>query len=985
MSTVETDYRRIAEDIQMVLSADADPDDSELAALEEEYAEAVEQVNSRLLQCEQLMEKGHRAEALQQCVIEPNLLDAVATLNFPELEQWSDYVRQFDLPAPPELRLHICDDLNDAFLAEQPLEGLMRANRVHALARSPLPRRIGILRQIAEIDESNPIWDEDLQTFEKARHTQLERDVKQAAKQADLDALSALEQEICEPAWRVQPPSRLKSLVKSEHTRIRAKRSREEMEKLAHELSRAHSEFSVEAGRTARERWNALVAITGIDAGDPLNDLASPVLLWLEEQDIEEQQQYEYETAVSQLEHALDEGAGRLELDRLYHAAIRNDRELSPVLKTRLSERVLALERAQSRRNRLFIVAGVLGVIVLGAMIAFGVRYEMNRRAIVAAVGSLQSQLDAGQHAQMQKYLDDLKENSPDIYDDAEVRQLEASLVAAVGAEADRRASVQAVVDAVGGHFGNPVWDSAPPVEQQHWDLVAVATADLEGAQELGPTESEQIELAELKRQIGQKRRSLQRLVDDEFNEDLNVLVERLRDEGNDMDELKALFVDFQALEQRGRVSRELVAQVDPLVAKIRTEMSTYQRRQEEVRRLRRITERTGNVRQFKLELERYINDFPEDSRAADFKRVIEAETALLGDVEAWNDFSRPWSGQDFASIEPRKARQFLEQAQAQRDNHPVFAGPELSSTVEAIAAAIGERLDENGNSIYLQLDELFGDPLVSGLYMVEATNSTRYYSLKPPTVRTDGFVCQYIRDMDAESVGTKLLPKRQVRTAVGAWKAPQSLFATQARQLLEEIDERGWEATFATMLQQLYTDEAMDPILKLWLLQPIVQTACRGSWFLSDHYQNQLRIIEEGGDEVDFNVNWVDPDAEAQKEADKVRRDARDVLRKLRTFAVPPDALQQATAELKNPALKRQYRWIGWLHRKLDDSWACSLRPTARRDQDGRLMMIHIPEGSETAKFEQVGELTQEQVSLSPALSASFVQGRPIFLERSE
>ena len=114
---------------------------------------------------------------------------------------------------------------------------------------------------------------------------------------------------------------------------------------------------------------------------------------------------------------------------------------------------------------------------------------------------------------------------------------------------------------------------------------------ELDGGGELAQAESERIELAELKRDIGQKRRALQGLVDDQFNEDLGALVERLRNEENDMDALKDLFVEFQGLQKRGRVSPELVAQVDPLLAKIRADMASYQRRQEEVRRLQRITQ----------------------------------------------------------------------------------------------------------------------------------------------------------------------------------------------------------------------------------------------------------------------------------------------------------------------------------------------------------------------------------------------------------
>jgi len=623
--------------------------------------------------------------------------------------------------------------------------------------------------------------------------------------------------------------------------------------------------------------------------------------------------------------------------------------------------------------------AVIFGLLV--ALVAFGIRQEVNSRPQAAAIRALQAQLDAGEHEQMRKYLDLLKEKSPRIYEAAEVRQLEASLQA-VAAEADRQAQVQVVVNTVRAHLANPLWDAPPPVEQQHWTLVAVTQTELEAGQELARTESEWTELALLKQEIGKRQQALQALVDGQFNEDLSVLVERMQNEQDDMDALQTLFAEFQALQKRGRVSPELATRVDPLLARIRSLMATFQRLQEEVRRLKRITERAGSVREFKVELERYIKDFPEDNRSTDFRRVVEQEAVLWDDVEAWNQFSRQWAGQDFAHIEPRRARLFVEQMRAFRRDHPSFSGLDQASMFGSVANAIGQRVDAAGNSINRQLNSLFDDPLIADLYMIESTNGTRYYSTKPPTARADGFVCQYIKDMDAEYVGTKLLLKRQVRTSVGGWKAPQSLFATQAQGLLARIDDAGWETTFATMLQQLYTDEAIDPILKVWLLKPILDNACRGSWFLTEHYQSQLGLLEDDGGTIDFNVNWVDPDQQAQHEADKVRRDARGLLRNLQTFAVPPEVLQKSAAELKTDAFSKQYQWIGWLHRNRDDSWTCSVSPAVERDRSGPLMMVYTPDRSETPRLERVGELLQERVELSPALTAEFVEGRPIFLE---
>src|SRR4051812_28745914 len=65
------------------------------------YAAACVEVNSRLAQCQRLLQQGLRAEALHLAEEAPDLLETVLSLDFPERPLWNDIVSQYDLAVAP--------------------------------------------------------------------------------------------------------------------------------------------------------------------------------------------------------------------------------------------------------------------------------------------------------------------------------------------------------------------------------------------------------------------------------------------------------------------------------------------------------------------------------------------------------------------------------------------------------------------------------------------------------------------------------------------------------------------------------------------------------------------------------------------------------------------------------------------------------------------------------------------------------------------
>ena len=177
-----------------------------LDELAKAYAEACAEVSQRLVRCQRLLQQGLRSEAIQLAEVQPRLLDAVASLEFPERGAWDELVQMYGLPEAARFQVEVAAFLNEAYAEEDPLQDLLRAHRRLALTRGPVKTRIGVMRKLATQDPNNPVWTEDLRIFEKTRFRQIQLEAAEAAKRHDVGALGHLLGELEEQKWEEPPP-----------------------------------------------------------------------------------------------------------------------------------------------------------------------------------------------------------------------------------------------------------------------------------------------------------------------------------------------------------------------------------------------------------------------------------------------------------------------------------------------------------------------------------------------------------------------------------------------------------------------------------------------------------------------------------------------------------------------------------------------------------------------------------------------------------
>jgi hypothetical protein len=385
-----------------------------LEPLVEDYSEQVGQVNERLQRCEGLLRKGLRSEALQLAELEPRLLDQVALLDFPELEDWEEILRFYGLEVPTSLLLDVALQIQDAMISEQPLSVVMKQHRKLAIARAPLAWRLRVLRQIERLDPGNPNWSEDVEAWEKVRLKELDREVDEAILKADLERCEGLKEEVQSEGWHIRPPETLLKRLDERISGFRVSRTLKQLEALAGRLNAAFCEMDAAQGKLLAEDWH----ITSMGVSQiprSIFQMAEPALAWVEEMRKEQLQRENFEALSQQLRESLNDRAKVTDVMRLHQALVRLDLGVDPSLQ-RLYESFLENRRIEGQRRTRLAMAGILGSVLIAAgLVGFFLWQRADYSREMAVVGQIKGLVDSKKFEEAAKFIEQMNSSTAEM------------------------------------------------------------------------------------------------------------------------------------------------------------------------------------------------------------------------------------------------------------------------------------------------------------------------------------------------------------------------------------------------------------------------------------------------------------------------------------------------------------------------------------------------------------------------------------------
>jgi len=147
--------------IQMALSQLKSTPEPTLRNLAQNYADATATLNTRLMRCVLYLRQGFRSEALRLCETEPNLLDAINQLNFPQRAAWVSVAGQLGVNTL-DLSIPLAMEINDAYDVFGKVKQLCAEHRYLNTVRASVQDRSNVLRALQAQEPQNPAWREGL-------------------------------------------------------------------------------------------------------------------------------------------------------------------------------------------------------------------------------------------------------------------------------------------------------------------------------------------------------------------------------------------------------------------------------------------------------------------------------------------------------------------------------------------------------------------------------------------------------------------------------------------------------------------------------------------------------------------------------------------------------------------------------------------------------------------------------------------------------
>ena len=253
---------------------------------------------------------------------------------------------------------------------------------------------------------------------------------------------------------------------------------------------------------------------------------------------------------------------------------------------------------------------------------------------------------------------------------------------------------------------------------------------------------------------------------------------------------------------------------------------------------------------------------------------------------------------------------------------------------------------------------------------MVEKNDGKRYYTSAPPEAGRDTKQFKYIVAFDGKKKDGVLV-QGEVKS-VG--RAPQVSIAEQVQPILKALDDDNWEKSFCRMIAVIHADHAVDPILKLNLLQQVLEVGTRGSYCLEKAFGEHIKGIKQA--RVNAFANWLDP---TDPTIDDARKQA---AKQLDGFPNVEEATKKAGQDWRDLKQRRitEYRWVGWLHSTRDGRWECVMNQLP--EEAGRLFVVYRQSPDTKLLLSAVGRFDRKTPTIDTTVPSLRAQGRPVYLE---
>lgn len=366
----------------------------------------------RLLECEVLVQKKQKIEAVLLAQHEPKLFDLVDFLLFPERAVLVELADLYEWPALDELNAEKVELVRGAVAAMDDLRPLLTEFR--RIARTDLVEdKLHLLREIYRLDNGNPEWRLPLTEVENQYLSRLIAEAQESIRKQDFGRLKEIHSELHRTPWLVTIPSIVLQKIDKIVAAKQLEQDREQAMKLLDRIATAYGAFDIVALEDAILCWNEHCKTRNYQPNENERLQFDEANEYLNSEKAKIKSRQDFQRKLEQTSALIDEGAPLEEVERCFAEAEAFGREVPENISNRVMQYRIDVERERRTAAVLKVcrIAGVAAVAIV-ALVGGGIltaQYLIEKQQS----SNLFDALSAGDAKKARSLLSDIEKKYP--------------------------------------------------------------------------------------------------------------------------------------------------------------------------------------------------------------------------------------------------------------------------------------------------------------------------------------------------------------------------------------------------------------------------------------------------------------------------------------------------------------------------------------------------------------------------------------------
>ncbi len=377
-----------------------------------QYLELYNNANQRIYQCDELLQRRMKLEAMNEVKKNPHLLELVSALDFAERPKLDLLVELYDWQPPAIIDVEKLEGIRRELNSLQMLQPLLAEYRRISRSNS-ITDKLEILRQLVKVDASNAEWKAALEELENKYLAALIKEAQEAIENGSFERLEEIYKEMVEVPWLVNIPTMVLQKVSKYAKQYREKCVSERAEKLLEKINAAYSSFDVNGLESLMEEWNLLCEEDGYQPTQEQLVQLNEAKAYLEIEQQEKNRHSKFQETLGKIVSGINGNAPIEEIERLYSEAESLELEIPESIVRRTMQYKEDCQQAFSTRRVLSICKILSAALVVLVLVILASRFAMDVLLSRKEAAKLEVAIHNGSLEEAKAILEEVEDNYP--------------------------------------------------------------------------------------------------------------------------------------------------------------------------------------------------------------------------------------------------------------------------------------------------------------------------------------------------------------------------------------------------------------------------------------------------------------------------------------------------------------------------------------------------------------------------------------------